>query len=295
MNSSLWIVHKWYLMNCLNEMFHVALGTGTQLVNAGYAVYGIDYEGHGKSSGLQGFVPNFDELVIDCFEHFTSICGKVQIMNFIVYILLNALAIVCSLLILCLWHDGAVLVAPMCKITEEMKPSPIVIKILTLLTSVIPTWKIVPTEDIIDKAIKNPEWRKEIRNNPYCYKGMIRLKTGYELLKASLDIQDKLNEVELPFLIVHGDADSVTDPAVSQSLYESASSKDKTFKLYPGMWHALTSGEPQESINLVFSDIIEWLNARTESSSSRLEIEHKIAHDHQIKALHLRQLINYNL
>lgn len=46
------------------------------LVKAGFAVYGIDYEGHGKSGGLQGYVHNFDNLVEDCCKHFTGMCGK---------------------------------------------------------------------------------------------------------------------------------------------------------------------------------------------------------------------------
>lgn len=49
--------------------------TGTRLAKAGYAVHGIDYEGHGKSSGLQGYIPSFKNLVEDCSEHFTSVCG----------------------------------------------------------------------------------------------------------------------------------------------------------------------------------------------------------------------------
>ncbi|KAL6011215.1 hypothetical protein ACLOJK_001660 [Asimina triloba] len=69
--------------------------------------------------------------------------------------------------------------------------------------------------------------------------------------------------VSLPFIVVHGGDDIVTDPSVSQQLYESASSADKTLKLYPGMWHALTSAEPPQSIDLVFSDIITWLDQRT--------------------------------
>lgn len=51
-------------------------GTGTRLAKAGFAVYGIDYEGHGKSSGLAGYVTHFDDLVTDCSDHFTSICGN---------------------------------------------------------------------------------------------------------------------------------------------------------------------------------------------------------------------------
>lgn len=54
-------------------------GTGTQLAKAGFAVYGIDNEGHGKSSGLQGYIPSFDGIVNDCSDYFTSVCGKSRI------------------------------------------------------------------------------------------------------------------------------------------------------------------------------------------------------------------------
>ncbi|KAG8050886.1 hypothetical protein GUJ93_ZPchr0009g389 [Zizania palustris] len=159
--------------------------------------------------------------------------------------------------------NGAILVAPMCKIVEDMKPPPIVISILSKLSNVIPTWRIIPSGDVIDRAIKSEEWREEVRNNPYCYKGRPRLKTGYELFMASLDIESNLNKVTLPFIIVHGGDDAVTDPSVSEALYTLAESKDKTMKLYPGMCHALTSGEPSDNIDIVFSDIIKWLDDRT--------------------------------
>lgn len=51
------------------------LGTAIRLAEAGFAIYGIDYEGHGKSDGLQGLVNSFDDVVQDCSDHFTSICG----------------------------------------------------------------------------------------------------------------------------------------------------------------------------------------------------------------------------
>jgi len=65
-----------------------------------------------------------------------------------------------------------------------------------------------------------------------------------------------------PFLVVHGRADMVTDHKLSKEFYERARSKDKTIKLYDGMWHNMLHGEPKENNNLVFNDIIEWLNAR---------------------------------
>lgn len=47
-----------------------------RLAKAGFGVYGIDYIGHGKSSGLPGYIFSFDDLVNDCSDHFTNISGK---------------------------------------------------------------------------------------------------------------------------------------------------------------------------------------------------------------------------
>lgn len=49
------------------------------MAKAGYAVHGMDYEGHGKSSGLAGYVPSFDDLVDDLSEHYSNVCGKTKI------------------------------------------------------------------------------------------------------------------------------------------------------------------------------------------------------------------------
>lgn len=75
--------------------------------------------------------------------------------------------------------------------------------------------------------------------------------------------------MKLPFLVLHGEEDRVTDPKASELLYESASSTDKTLKLYPGMWHTLISGEPPENIELVFADIVGWLDEHVCQGSSR--------------------------
>lgn len=159
------------------------------------------------------------------------------------------------------WH-GAILVAPMCKISEKVKPHPMVISLLTKVEDVIPRWKIVPTKDVIDSAFKDPAKREEVRGNKLIYQEKPRLKTALEMLRTSMHLEESLHEVTLPFLVLHGEADIVTDPEISKALYEQASSRDKTIKLYPGMWHGLTYGEPEENIEIVFSDIISWLDKR---------------------------------
>ncbi|EMS53949.1 hypothetical protein TRIUR3_21188 [Triticum urartu] len=98
-------------------------------------------------------------------------------------------------------------------------------------------------------------------------KGKLPLKTCHELLMVSLDIEKNLHEVSLPFLLLHGGDDIVTDPLVSKLLFEEASSGDKDLKLYPGMWHALMAELPQDA-ERVYSDIISWLDQRANCAAN---------------------------
>ncbi|XP_009775188.1 caffeoylshikimate esterase-like [Nicotiana sylvestris] len=271
-----------YAMECSISM----KDTGIRLAKAGFGVYGMDYEGHGKSAGLQGFVSSFDAVVDDCSDHYSKISERKENKKKMRILMGESMGGAVALLLhrkkSDFW-DGAVLIAPMCKIADDMRPSPIVISILTKLCNIIPTWKLIPTQDVVDSAFRDPEVRKEIRNNPYCYKGRPRLQTGYQLFTVSMDLEQRLEEVTLPFLIVHGGEDTVTDPSVSKLLYEKASSIDKSFKLYPGMWHSLSYGEFPENRNIVFSDIISWLNEKISMGNSRLERQQKHANDNLSK------------
>lgn len=90
----------------------------------------------------------------------------------------------------------------------------------------------------------------------------MRLRTAVELLKATSDIEKQVDKVSSPLLILHGAADKVTDPLVSQFLYEKASSKDKTLKLYEDSYHCILEGEPDDRIYRAIDDIIAWLDSR---------------------------------
>ncbi|XP_051131668.1 caffeoylshikimate esterase-like isoform X2 [Andrographis paniculata] len=231
----------------------------------GYAVFGIDYEGHGRSMGARCYIKRFDNIVDDCSNYFKSICEQEEYKEKKRFLYGESMGGAVALLVHrkdpSFWH-GAILVAPMCKISEKVKPHPVIISLLMRVVDLIPKWKIVPTKDVIDSAFKDPAKREEVRSNKLIYQEKPRLKTALELLRTSMDLEDTLDQVTLPFLVLHGEADAVTDPEVSRALYEQASSKDKTMKLYPGMWHALTAGEPDNNVDIVFSDILSWLDNR---------------------------------
>lgn len=60
-------------------------------------------------------------------------------------------------------------------------------------------------------------------------------------------------------IILHGEADVVTEPSVSKDLHEKASSSDKKMHLYEGAYHSILEGESDEMIFKVLDDIISWL------------------------------------
>src|SRR5438132_697741 len=93
-------------------------GTGERLAAAGYAVYGLDYEGHGRSDGLQGYVPDFQALVADCDAFFTSVVQS-HSNRTSRFLLGESMGGAVALLLHRARPDfwtGAVLVAPMCKV-----------------------------------------------------------------------------------------------------------------------------------------------------------------------------------
>ncbi|XP_010545011.1 PREDICTED: caffeoylshikimate esterase isoform X2 [Tarenaya hassleriana] len=244
---------------------------GMRMASAGYAVFGMDYEGHGQSKGARCYIKKFSNIIDDCYGYYTSICAQEGYREKGRFLYGESMGGAVALLLHkkdpSFWN-GAILLAPMCKISEKVKPHPVVINLLTRVEEIIPKWKIVPSKDVIDSAFKDPFKREEVRNNKLIYQDKPRLKTALEMLRTSINLEDTLHEITTPFLVLHGEADIVTDPEISKSLYEKASSKDKTIKMYPGMWHALTSGEPDHNVDLVFADIISWLDVRTGDAAS---------------------------
>ncbi|TKY52516.1 Caffeoylshikimate esterase [Spatholobus suberectus] len=239
---------------------------GERLASVGYAVFGIDYEGHGRSGGVRCLITKFDTIVNDCEDFFKSICELQEYKGKTKFLYGDSMGgTVCLLLHKkdpSFW-DGAVLVAPMCKISNKvLKPIPMVMNVLTKFEDIIPKWKIVPTTNVIDSAFKDRAKRKAIKNNKLIYQDKPRLKTAMEMLRTSMSLEDSLHEVTLPFLVLQGEKDTVTDPRISKALYEQASSVDKTIKLYTEMCHGVTTGETDENIALVFADIITWLDKR---------------------------------
>lgn len=97
---------------------------------------------------------------------------------------------------------------------------------------------IVPTKDIPSISFKE-EWKRTLaKANPVRYTGRPRLGTASEMLQSVGEIEQRLQEVKVSFIAVHGLLDVVTDPTGTEALYKKASSADKTIHLFDGMFSA---------------------------------------------------------
>lgn len=106
---------------------------------------------------------------------------------------------------------------------------------------------------------RDPEALLAKYSDPLVYTGSIRIRTGYEILRITSYLQQNLIRLTVPFFVLHGMDDSVTDPEASRKLHEEASSTDKSIKLYDGLLHDLLFEPEKEE---VASSIIAWLNDR---------------------------------
>ncbi|KAI4302332.1 hypothetical protein MLD38_038090 [Melastoma candidum] len=238
--------------------------TSVFFAEAGFATCAIDHQGHGFSDGLIAHIPDIDPVVDDCISFFDSFRARfpASLPAFLYAESLGgAIALYITLRQKGAWR-GLVLNGAMCGISDKFKPPWPLEHFLSAVAAVVPTWRVVPTRGSIPDRSFKVEWKRKLAlASPRRTVARPRAATALELLRICRDLQGKFEEVEVPLLIVHGEEDVVCDPACAEELYQRARSEDKTMKVYPGMWHQLI-GEPEESVELVFGNIMEWLLGR---------------------------------
>ena len=157
---------------------------------------------------------------------------------------------------------GVILTCPMVKVSDDLKPPEIVISFLRMLAVYFPYAPLVPVPDIMNAAFKNKDVMRRCLRCPLNYIQKPRLRTGMACIDATDDIAARMEELSHPVLILHGDADKVTCPKISQQLHDRCSSTDKTINIYPDAWHNLMHAEPENVSKGIFRDVVEWMNDR---------------------------------
>ena len=227
------------------------------LTNAGFACYGIDHRGHGKSGGLRAFIPDMRLAVADLrqlFERVSSQHPRQPIFMFghsmgTLIALEFALRYPASLRGLAL--SGTAIAG------EESRPGWLVALALKA-ARIIPKVRLsLPGSDdvLTSDAAELERWRAD----PLINRGMWRLGTSAAMVCAGRRIRQSTHKLTLPLLVMHGGDDRLVPASGSAMLAEQAQSDDLTLKIYEGLRHELVNEIKRGAIIKTLTD---WLAER---------------------------------
>ncbi len=232
------------------------------LTAAGYAVFAYDNQGHGRSEGQRGHIERWQDYR-DNTQSFLQLVrqhepdaplflmghslGGLIVLD---YVLRTAdLPAFQSLNIY-----GMVVSAPPIQPTSGTA-SPIRILLARLLSGLFPRFTLKMglkkcglsrRQDVVEAVAEDP------LTHPY-----VTLRWGSETLNTIEWVKAHVEQLSIPILLTHGEADPIIAPVGSRKIFQQMQSGDKTLKLYPGSYH-----EPHNDLDadVVTSDLINWLD-----------------------------------
>jgi alpha-beta hydrolase superfamily lysophospholipase len=226
-------------------------------VPLGYAIYGLDHLGHGKSDGEREVIERFSDYT-DPLMHYYKMVKDWQ-PGKPVFILGHSMGglLACHHL---LDHQedfkGAIISAPAIKVSENT--SSMTITMGKILSRVAPKTGVLALDATAISS--DPQVVKAYVNDPLVFHGKTPARLAAEMLKAMTRVTKEADKITLPFIVVQGGADKIIDPGGAQMLYDKAGSKDKTLKVYQGFYHEVHN-EPERAT--MFKDVENWLAAHT--------------------------------
>lgn len=220
--------------------------------DSGYSITFYDQRGYGVSQGERAYVEDFDDYCKDL----NTIIDNFRVVG-IPTILMGVSMGGCIISKYLIDYgegkiNGAVLLSPMLKISDNV--APFLRKISKILAAIVPKLKTIKLES--EALSRDPEIVTQYENDSLVYHGGAVVKTGVEMLDAVTYVQENLEKITLPVLVLHGTADRLTDPKGSKKFVDQIKSADKLFLEYPGLYHELLN-EPEK--DQVFEDLMAWL------------------------------------
>lgn len=241
-----------------------------ELNKAGFSVAAMDLQGSGRSDGLhnrRAYFLQFSDLVEDYLDFITHTLesNNAHFANSLPFFLFGASLGGC--LALHVAHrcqervQGVALLAPMLSL-EQAKSEGfnwIYASLAGWLNYLIPDVPLIG----LKQNVKFPEIQAMWNSDPAIFRGRIRPRVGFQCMKAIEWIQTQRQELNFPFVIVHGTEDTICDPEGSKNFFDESKVIDKTLHLAQSMWHLLTAEPGYEKIIELLK---EWFQRRSNGS-----------------------------
>jgi acylglycerol lipase len=239
------------------------------LASRGYAVYGTDLQGWGRSEGIgaRGDVYNADKYVTDVAMVSERLRAEFPGIPMVAFG--ESLGAVVALLGITerrLHFDGLVFSSP------GYRPNPGFLGIrgpqfagewmmgmASWWGNTCPKCPLIESDIGLRFIIEDDEMQRRMLDDPYVSHNFLPARYVTALWEANKFIIERAEMVTVPMLVIHGDQDELIPLASAQELVSRALSRDKTLSVYEGMGHAAMI---QRERYRAMKEIRDWLDRR---------------------------------
>lgn len=234
---------------------HVA----ARLTDSGYAVYGLDHHGHGRSAGKRGkvalrpAVEDLDQLIVS-----VSRARHPELPQFLLgHSMGGAIALRYAIA-----HQrrlaGLVISAPLAAVDG----SPALLAMGKVLGALFPG---APVSKVDPRLVsKDNEVVKAYIADPLNHHGGVPAGVARDFITHAATLQADVKRITLPALLMWGTADRLCPTSGSEMVASSIGSEDLTVKRYEGLFHEILNEPEREQ---VLSDLLAWLDAHLPGST----------------------------
>jgi acylglycerol lipase len=222
----------------------------------GWAVYGLDLRGHGRSAGTRVHVRRYVDFLADLDTFRRTVMARHPGLH--PFLLGHSMGGQIALAYALDHQDdlaGLVLSAP----ALQAPPVPRAVQaVARVLVRVVPTLR----RAVIDVATisRDEAVVTDYRTDALVYHGNPTIALSLALAERMTLLTAEVCDLRLPLLVQHGTDDRICSPDGSRALETAVGTDDLTVRWYNGFWHEIYH-EPERERPL--ADLREWLAARS--------------------------------
>jgi alpha-beta hydrolase superfamily lysophospholipase len=219
-------------------------------VKRGIAVHAFDLRGHGRSEGVRVYVDAFDDYLADL----DLFLARVRAKESRAAILLGHSMGGAIVTVYGHTHKTELKGTILSGAALEADVSGATVLGTKLVAAISPRAAVFQLD--VNDFSRDPATVWWTHVDPLVYQEPAPARTAKELLGAIERIQERMEEVRGPLLILHGGADKITPPHGSRELHRRSRAPDKTLRVYDGLYHDLLHEPEREE---VARDILDWI------------------------------------
>lgn len=223
-------------------------------VPRGFAVYGPDHRGHGRSGGHRALIDKHEYLLDDLDQVFARVASDHPgVPVFLVGHSMGGNIALASALRRQDRLRGLILSGPAVTTYGVSRTLLVVARVLGRIAPKYGVRKLSSAGVSRDPAVV-----AAYDADPLVFHGKMPAGTGAAILRTSKGFPDRLPNLKIALLVVHGSSDALVSVESGKTAHALAGSADKTLKIYDGLFHEVFNEPEHDS---VITDVLDWVDA----------------------------------